>query len=87
MTEIPGTFFAMMILILFTIIIVVVLVQVFSSYRARMSITREEAYRKLAEQATTAEQKSAEEQKKIAEALEDMRARLAAIEKMLREVE
>ena len=87
MTEVPGTFFALAIFVLATIIIVVVLVQVFSSYRARMSITREEAYRKLAEQATTAEQKSVDEQKKAAKALEDIHQRLAAIEKILRDVE
>ena len=87
MSEIPGTFFALAIFVLSTIIIVVVLVQVFSSYRAKMSITREEAYRKLAEQATNAEQKSADEQQKAAKALEDIHLRLAAIEKMLREVE
>ena len=87
MTEIQGPFFAMILFILLTIIIVVLLVQVFSSYRARMSITREEAYRKLAEQATTAEQKVAEQQQKTAEALEAMRTHLASIEKLLRDVE
>ena len=87
MTEIPGTFFAMMIFVLLTIIIVVVLVQVFASYMARMSIQREEAYRRLAEQATTAEQKSADEQQKSAKALENINQRLAAIEKILRDVE
>ena len=86
MTEIQGSFFEMMMLILFTIIIVVALVKVFTTYRAKSNIMREEAYRKLSEQATAAEQKAVEEQKKITEALEDMRARLAAIEKMLREV-
>jgi hypothetical protein len=44
-------------------------------------------YQKLAEQATTAEQKSAEAQQKTAEALEDIRTRLAAIEKLLKEVQ
>lgn len=85
--EILAMFYPPVLFVLFTVIIVVVLVQVFSSYRARMSITREEAYRKLSEQATHAEQKLADEQKKISETLEDMRARLAAIEKMLRDVE
>lgn len=87
MTEIPGTFFAMMIFILLTIIIVVILIQVFSTYRAKANIMREEAYRKLAEQGTAAEQKSAEAQQITSEALEDMRVRLASIEKMLRDVE
>jgi len=85
--EILAMLYPPIALTLITIIIVVILVQVFSSYRARMSVTREEAYRKLAEQATTAEQKSADEQQKAAKALEDINHRLAAIEKILRDVE
>jgi biopolymer transport protein ExbB/TolQ len=85
--EILGMFYPLVIFVLFTVIVVVVLVQVFELYRAKANILREEAYRKLSEQATAAELKTVEEQKKIAEALEDMQARLASIEKLLREVE
>jgi flagellar biosynthesis/type III secretory pathway M-ring protein FliF/YscJ len=85
--EILAMLYPPIALTLITIIIIVILVQVFSSYRARMSITREEAYRKLAEQATAAEQKSADEQQKAAKALEEINHRLAAIEKILRDVE
>ncbi len=87
MQETIGMFYPLVLFVLFTIIIVVVLIQVFGTYRAKASILREEAYRKLSEQATAAEQKAAEEQTKIANALEDIRTRLAAIEKMLRDVE
>ena len=72
---------------LFTIVVVVLLVQAFGAYKAKMSLAREEAYRKLAEQSTAAAQKAADEQQKIAASLEDMQTRLAAIEKILREVE
>jgi hypothetical protein len=87
MIEVQGSFFALMMIVLLTIIIIVTLVQVFSTFRAKSNLMREEAYRKLSEQATTAEQKAVDEQKKISESLEDIRVRLAAIEKMLREVE
>ena len=87
MPEIQESFLALIGLLLLTIIIVVALVQGFASYRARSDLTREEAYRKLSEQAAAAEQKNVEEQKKIAATLEEMRNHLVAIEKILREVE
>lgn len=87
MQETIGMFYPLVLFVLFTVIIVVVLVQVFGTYRAKANILREEAYRKLSELATAAEQQSAEEQKKIANALENIQIRLAAIEKILRDVE
>jgi cell division protein FtsB len=73
--------------ILFTVVVIVVVIQGFSTYRAKMSLTREEAYRKLAEQSTAALQKAADEQQKTNATLENLSTRLAAIEKILREVE
>ena len=85
-TEILGMFYPLLLFVLITLIIVVVLWQGFATYRARATIAREEAYRKLAEQATSAIQKTAEDQQKIAEGVDELRARVAAIEKMLRDV-
>jgi Tfp pilus assembly protein PilO len=85
--EILGMFYPLTLFVLITVIVVVLLWQGMAIARAKVSGEREEQYRKLAELATTAEQKAADEQQKIAEALEDMRARLAAIEKTLRDVE
>jgi hypothetical protein len=73
--------------ILFTVVVVVVIVQGFGAYKAKMSLTREEAYRKLAEQSTTALQKAVDEQQKMNTTLESVSTRLAVIEKILREVE
>jgi uncharacterized MAPEG superfamily protein len=70
-----------------SVIIVVLLWQGMSVAKTQMASDQTEQYRKLAEQATTAEQKAADEQQKIAEALDDMRTRLAAIEKLLRDVQ
>lgn len=70
-----------------TVIFVVVLWQGMAVARAEIAGKQTTQYQKLAEQATSAEQKSADAQQKTAEALEDMRTRLAAIEKLLSEVQ
>jgi hypothetical protein len=53
----------------------------------RVAVAQDEAYRKLASEATAAQRKSAEEQEKMADALTDVRARVTAIETLLRQVE
>jgi len=75
-----GMFFVLGTLALMTVIIVVSIWQFASTQRAKASIAREEAYRRLAEDAVKT-------QTEIAEALKEMRPQLAAIEKLLREVE
>lgn len=82
-----GMFFALGLLALVTVVIVVAIWQSFATRRAKMSVEREEAYRKLAEQAMDSQQKTALESQKIAEGIEELRTRVAAIEKILREVE
>lgn len=54
---------------------------------SRVEIAKDEAYRKLAEESISAQQKLVESQQKIAEELSAMRERIASIEKVLREVE
>ncbi|MGH2534567.1 MAG: hypothetical protein ACRDJW_20070 [Thermomicrobiales bacterium] len=54
---------------------------------AKSAIARDEAYRGLAEQVATALTTTADEQERIADELTDLRGRLGAIEKLLREVE
>jgi uncharacterized iron-regulated membrane protein len=58
--------------------ILVLIWQGFATYRARASAARENAYRKLAEEASAA-------QKETAAALADIRPRIAAIEKLIRD--
>jgi hypothetical protein len=81
-----GMAFTLVVLVLVTIVIVVVIWQSFATRRARMSVEREEAYSRLAERAGSSIQKTAEVQQKIAEGVDELRARMAEIEKMLREV-
>ncbi len=72
------------ILVLLVPLAVVLAWQGFKTYQVKISsnaeIARDEAYRKLAEEAVAV-------QRKISEDLADLRARVASIEKMLREIE
>ena len=80
-SQIGGMVF---VLILLVPLAVVVVWQCFRTLQTRMTsreeIARDEAYRKLAEEAILV-------QKKISEDLSDLRVRVASIEKMLREIE
>jgi len=83
-TGIGGMIFVFGIFLLITIVVVVVISQALKNARAKAmnmaEIARDEAYRKLAEEAISV-------QKKISEDMSDLRIRVAAIEKILREVE
>jgi hypothetical protein len=75
------------IIVAVTVIFVVIIWQGMSIAKTDNALNQTEQYRKLAEQATFAEQKAADEQQKIAVAMDDMRTRLTAIEKLLRDVQ
>lgn len=81
---IGGIGFVLIILALITILAAIIVSQVLKTTRAKMAsmaqVTRDEAYRKLAEEAVSAQQKMALD-------IADMKERIAAIEKMLREIE
>ena len=81
---IGGMGFVLVILSLITIVAVVVISQLLKTVRAKTvsmsEIARDEAYRKLAEEAVST-------QRKISEDLSDLRTRIVSMEKMLREVD
>ena len=54
---------------------------------SRAQIAQEEAYRKLAEEATSIQNRTAAELHQLTEGMADLRVRVATIERMLREVE
>ena len=60
--------------------------QVFMTYRAKMSVAREEAYRKLAEEAIHAQARTAEALDRTLAELADVGKRTAELERMLKEV-
>ncbi len=82
-----GQGFVLGILTLFATIVVVFVWQIFATARARASAAREEAYTRLAERATEAIEDTSRLQQQLSEGLEELRTRVAAIEKLLREVE
>lgn len=86
-----GYGFALVILCLVTVMLVVIIYQVFKNWRAKIAtaaeIARDEAYRKLAEEAITVQRKTAEDQQKITRDISEMKERINSIEKMLREVQ
>jgi type VI protein secretion system component VasK len=70
---------AMVGILFVTTVITVAIWQVFGTWRARMSVAREEAYRKLATEAT-------ELQRRVADELAELRARTQELERLLKEV-
>jgi uncharacterized membrane protein len=74
-------------ILLFAAIMVVLIVQVGATWRARMSVAREDAYRRLAEQATAAEQESARRLGQVETELTAVRTQTNELRRLLREVE
>lgn len=87
---IGGMGFVLFILTLITILAVVIISQVLKTSRAKTQgmaeIARDEAYRKLAEESISVQRKMTEDHQKIVNDLSEMKERINAIEKMLREV-
>ena len=67
-------------------IVIVLIWQGLATWRARMSIAREEAYRKLAEENLSAQTRLSVQQQRIADDLTSINDRVANIEKLLKEV-
>jgi hypothetical protein len=86
-SDLIGSLYPIIIIIGVVVIVVVILWQGMSVAKTEISSKQTAQFEKLVEQAVSAEQKSAEAQQKTAETLEDMRTRLAAIEKLLRDVQ
>ncbi len=70
--------FQTIVFLMVSALILILVWQGFATYRARASVAREDTYRKLAEEAAAA-------QKETAAALADIRPRIAAIEKLIRD--
>jgi hypothetical protein len=74
----------------FMTMLTVVLWQVFRTWQARLdarvTLARDEDYKALAEQSTTAQKRMASEQERLSADLGEIRNRIASIEKMLAEV-
>jgi hypothetical protein len=74
-------------IIFLLIILVVVIVQLGATWRARQSVAREEAYRRLAEEAAAAQRDAAQRLEAVQAELTALRERTGALERLLKEVE
>ena len=67
-------------------ILVVLMVQIASTWRARMAVARESGFRKLADEGAQAQQRTAAQLEQVLAELADIRERTTAMERVLREV-
>ena len=73
-------------IILATIVLVVIIKYGSQILQARVTATSVDQYRKVAEQATAAQERTAELEEQIVRELADVRERVTSMEKLLREV-
>jgi hypothetical protein len=84
--EIAGMIMGAFVLTLITVVVVVVLWRGMEVARTQIAADKDKAYLKLAEEAVDFQRNASDEQLKIREALDEIRTRLASVEKLLREV-
>lgn len=84
--EYAGMLMGAFVLALITFVIVVVLWRGMEVARTQMASGKDADYKKLAEAAVAVEETLAAEQKATRAALEEIRTRLSAVEKLLRDV-
>jgi hypothetical protein len=84
--EYAGILMGAFVLTLITVVIVVVLWRGMEVARTQMSSNKDADYKKLAETAVAVEETLAAEQKATRAALDEIRVRLTAVEKLLRDV-
>lgn len=84
--EYAGILMGAFVMALITIVIVVVLWRGMEVARTQVASSKDADYKKLAEAAVLVEETLAAEQKATRAALEEIRTRLTAVEKLLRDV-
>lgn len=84
--EYAGMLMGAFVLALITIVVVVVLWRGMEFARTKLAADKDQAYLRLAEEATAFQRSVAEEQVKTRESVDEIRDRLTSIEKLLREV-
>lgn len=79
-------FFLVGTLAVFAVVAVTIIWQAFGTWRARMSVAREDAYRQLAADATEAQRRIANELERATFELGQLRATTTELERMIKEV-
>ena len=86
-----SVLFTLGMMAIFAVVASILIWQVFRTRQAtiesRAQIAREEAYRRLAEESVSVQNRTAAELAQLTEGMADLRVRIATIERMLREVE
>ena len=85
-TDWPEALIAIGGITMITVIVGVAIWQVLASWRARMSVAREEAYRKLADESVALHRQLVDQQSSIARDLAGLSDRVGGIERLLKEV-
>ena len=85
-TSWPEAAIAIFGILFVTTVITVVVWQIFGTWRARMSVAREAAYRQLAEETTAAQRRMTESVERVAGKLSELRIRTTEVERLLKEV-
>lgn len=82
----PLAIFLVGFFICVALVLVAVVLAIASSYRAKVSVARETAYRQLADDAVRANERTADRLDRAVSELTDLRQRTAELERMLKEV-
>jgi ABC-type Fe3+-hydroxamate transport system substrate-binding protein len=82
-----GTLFGLGFMLLVTAVTVVVIWQVAVSIRARAAVSREQEYRRLADQAVATQEAAQRQLAELSDRMADVQARMASLERVLKEVE
>jgi hypothetical protein len=82
----PLAFIATAFFTCIAVVVTVILWQSFVTYRARMSVARENAYKQLAEDSVRAQERTADRLERTVAELTDLRQRTAELERLLKEV-
>jgi len=82
-----GTLFGLGFMLLVTAVTVVVIWQVAVSIRARATVSREQEYRRLADQAVGTQETAQRQLAELNDRMADIQARMASLERVLKEVE
>ena len=82
-----GTLFGLGFMLLVTAVTVVVIWQVAVSIRARATVSREQEYRRLADQAVATQETAQRQLAELNDRMTDIQARMGSLEGVLKEVE
>lgn len=85
-TSWPDATVAVVGILFVTVVLTAAIWQIFATAKARMAVSREDAYRRLAEEAVQAQSKTSEELARASAELTQIRRQTGELERILKEV-